>query len=243
MTHPVPDQSPSCPPSSHDPSPQALSEPPSKPIDCLFATILGVLLPFHLAAAGADPGLARAAIIQLIDAYQSATAAELDQVGRMLGFSAAAMDNLRLSMRSGLSDRKVLQYRANAVALSRIAEQCRKTLEVMQTKREQPGETAAMPHPQPMPVSKPAPFAPLPPAAPPPSAPPAQAQPAARPVSAVEGDPEFATDIGSMQRNTRAMLADLQMMMRDLESEAPASPDTPIVPERSQPNLGDTAAA
>jgi hypothetical protein len=243
MTHPAPDQAPSCPPSSHDASSQALHKPPSNPIDCLFATILGVLLPFHLAAAGADPGLTRAAIIQLIDAYQSATAAELDQVGRMLGFSAAAMDNLRLSMRSGLSDRTVLQYRANAVALSRIAEQCRKTLEVMQSKREQTGETAPMPHPQPMPVSKPAPFAPLPPAAPPPSTPPAQPQAAARAVSAVEGDPEFATDIGSMQRNTRAMLADLQMMMRDLASEAPASPDTPIVPERSPPNLGDNAAA
>jgi len=246
MPHPAPEQAPSCPPPSHDPSSQPLSEPPSNPIDCLLATILGVLMPFHLAAAGADPSLARAAIIHLIDAYRSATAAELDLVGQSLGFSAAAMDNLRLSMRPGLSDRKVLQYRANAVALGRMAEQSRKALDVMQTKREQRGATAAMPHPQPMPVSKPPPFGPLPPAAPPPSTPPAKPQAlahqaSARPVSAVEGDPEFATDIATMQRNTRAMLADLQMMMKDLESEAPAPPDTPN--DRGQPDPGDTATA
>jgi hypothetical protein len=190
-----------------DPTPH--SESPPDPIDCLFATILGFTLPFHLVAGG-DPSLARVAILELIEAYNPATAAELDLVGRLAGFSAASMDNLRLSMRPGLPDTKVLKYRANAVALGRSAEQCRKGLEAMQTKRELSGETAAMAHP--VPVPEPAPIAASPPAAPPQGKPPAQHMPIAHPICAhpgvaLEESPEFTGDIAVMQRNARAMLA------------------------------------
>lgn len=60
-------------------------------------------------------------------------------VGRLIGFSVVAMDNLRLSMNKDLSDTKVLHYRSNAVALSRAAEQCRTILVVLQDNRK-PGQ-------------------------------------------------------------------------------------------------------
>ena len=73
---------------------------PPNAIDCIFEQILGFMLPFYLAAAGGDAGLAREAIAELVDAYDCATAAELEPlVGRILGFSTVAMDNLRLSMK------------------------------------------------------------------------------------------------------------------------------------------------
>jgi hypothetical protein len=181
------------------------------------------MLPFYLPGAGGDAAVVRALMLELIEAYHATTAAESDLVGRLLGFSAAAMDNLRLSMRPDLSDRKILQYRANAVALNRSADQCRKTLDAMQTKREQ-GELAAMthpmPHPTPPPISPPRPS--FSPREMPPEQPHASSQTAfAYPGSAVEGDPEFACDLQTMKRNTRAMLADLQAIAKDLDPEAP----------------------
>jgi hypothetical protein len=182
--------------------------------DCLFAAILRFMLPFYLDGAGGNVDVARAAIVELIEAHGAATAAELDLVGRQIGFSAAAMDNLRLSMRAGLSDTKVLQYRGNAVALSRSAEQCRKVLEAKQSRREQQRGQAARAQSPPEP--EPEPLVTSPPTVPSPG------WPAGRNSgSMLDGDPEFCSDIATMKRNTNAMLADLQARARDLGPKAP----------------------
>ncbi|WP_158921758.1 hypothetical protein [Acidisphaera sp. S103] len=191
-----------------------MSDPASQPdlTECLFSTILGFTLPFYLAGAGGNVGAANKAVVELVAAYGAVTAPELDLVGRLVGFSAAAMDNLRLSMQADLSDAKVLHYRGNAVALGRLAEQCRKALEAMQTKREQASATRPMPQPRPAPVAPPKP--PLPPR----EMPPAQPQ-ASTPM--VEDDPQFTYDIETMKRNARAMIADLQARGRALGPDSP----------------------
>jgi hypothetical protein len=111
-------------------------EPPT--YDCTLDTILGFLLPFFLAAASGNPEHAKAAIRELIGAYNASTPQELDLVGRIIGFSIASLDNLRLSMTPDLSDTKVLRYRSNAVTLSRASNQAMKALEALQAKQEQP---------------------------------------------------------------------------------------------------------
>jgi hypothetical protein len=126
-----------------------MTQPESQPaaIDCIFDNILAFMLPFFLSAAGGDANLGRATIQQLAEAYNATTATELELVGRILGFSTVAMDNLRLSMNPGMSDTKILRYRSNAVALSRAGEQCRKILEAVQASRK-PAETPiAIPRP------------------------------------------------------------------------------------------------
>jgi hypothetical protein len=195
-------------------------------IDCLFTTILDFLLPFYLAGAGGNAEIARIAIADLVEAYDAATTRELDLAGRLVGYNAAAMDNLRLSMRADLSDRKILQYRNNAVALGRLAEQSRLLLEAMQTKRQQAHAQHPMPQPRPAPVAPPKPSAP--PHGQPPAQPHASAHPAqAYPPSAVEGDPQFICDIATMKHNMLAVLADLQGAATALEP----NPDQP--PKRS----------
>jgi hypothetical protein len=134
----------------------------STPINCIRATICGFLIPFFLTAAGGNLEAARAAILELIDAYNACTITELDLVGRIVGFSIVAMDNLRLSMTQDLSDTKVLRYRSNAVALSRAAEQARHILMVLQETREMTGNIprpaiAAEPQVQPATPPKPQP--------------------------------------------------------------------------------------
>ena len=108
--------------------------------DCVLASILEFMLPFFLVAAAGNAGLARSAIKELIDAYQPGTPTELDLVGRIIGFSTAALDNLRLSMAPDLSDTKVLRYRCNAVTLSRASDQALKTLEALQARQQQTGK-------------------------------------------------------------------------------------------------------
>lgn len=109
--------------------------------ECVMETIIGFLLPFFLAAAGGNADTARAAIRQLIDAYNATTATELDLAGRIVGFSIAALDNLRLSMEADLSDTKVLRYRSNAVTLGRASNQARKALEAIRANPDQPYNT------------------------------------------------------------------------------------------------------
>lgn len=168
--------------------------------DCILGNILGFMLPFLTSAAG-NADLARAAIKELIDAYQASSATELDLVGRIIGFSVAAMDNLRLSMAPDLPPAKVLRYRSNAVTLSRSSDQALKILEAVQAKREQlskiprPAIAAAPPPP----VRKATPIMPAP-----------------SPVTAVPsnagqingGVSEFpAMDIETMKRDARIMMA------------------------------------
>nr|WP_294508649.1 hypothetical protein [uncultured Rhodopila sp.] len=161
--------------------------------DCLFEQILGFMLPFYLAAAGGDAKLARDAILELLDAYNSATATELELAGRIVGFSTVAMENLRLSMQPEMSDAQVLRYRSNAVALSRAAEQCRTILEVMQGKRK--------PLDKPLTVPRPA-------IAPAPEVRAEKTKPVTskQPLVAVGGIPMVPADLESMRQDARMML-------------------------------------
>jgi hypothetical protein len=191
------------------------AEPETTTIDCIFENILGFMLPFFLSSAGGDADLARGAIRELAEAYNVATATELELVGRILGFSTVAMDNLRLSMNSEMSDTKVLRYRSNAVALSRAGEQCRKILDVMQANRK--------PAHQPMIIPAPAiAAAPAPAAKAQPSAPRAPASPS-RPgeVSLLPAG------IETMKRDAREMLAAFSNNSGPLARSAAAFPNIP----------------
>jgi hypothetical protein len=132
------------------------SNPIAPTTGCIFATLLSFMLPFFLAGAGGDQLIATAAIRELIDAYNAGTATELDLVGRIIGFSTAAMDNLRLSMTPGMSDTKVLRYRSNAVTLCRSSDAARKLLDALQAgreaKRQIPRPSIAIAPPTPKPV-------------------------------------------------------------------------------------------
>jgi hypothetical protein len=159
--------------------------------DCIFATILGFMLPFFLAGAAGNQQIATIAIRELIDAYNARTPTELDLVGRIVGFSIAAMDNLRLSMAPGLSDTKVLRYRANAVTLCRSSDTARKMLDALQAgqevKRDVPRPSIATAPPAPRPV------------------PPVNAPATAKLPNA--GASELPTDIDTMKRDARTMMA------------------------------------
>jgi hypothetical protein len=98
---------------------------------CTLDIIIGFLLPFFLAAAG-NADSAKDTIRQLIADYRPRTPTELDLVGRIIGFSIATLDNLRLSMTPGLSDTRVLRYRSNAVSLSRSSNQALRLLQAYQ---------------------------------------------------------------------------------------------------------------
>jgi hypothetical protein len=112
---------------------------PSETMERAREAICMLLMPFFLLGAADDPEKAHAAVNALIQAYNPADTLELDLVARIIGFSTAALDNLRLSMASpALSDTKVLRYRSTAVSLSRSAEQCRTTLQKI---RSAPPET------------------------------------------------------------------------------------------------------
>jgi hypothetical protein len=105
-------------------------------MDRAFEAICVLLMPFFLLGAEDDPEKARGAVADLLNAYDPANVQELDLVARIVGFSAAALDNLRLSITSlTLSDTKVLRYRSTAVSLSRSSEQCRTTLKKIQAER------------------------------------------------------------------------------------------------------------
>ena len=77
----------------------------SVPSDCICRTVLDFMLPFFLAGAGGDVDLARAAILELLDAYAPVTMRELDLASRVIVFGIASMDNLRLSMSDPLDVR------------------------------------------------------------------------------------------------------------------------------------------
>ncbi|HEY0423296.1 MAG TPA: hypothetical protein VGC82_08240, partial [Rhodopila sp.] len=140
---------------------------------------------FFLAAAGGNPQIAKAAIRELIEAYNAATPIELDLVGRIIGFSTVAMDNLRLSMTPGLSDTKILRYRSNAATLSRSSDNARTMLEALQA-----GRAAKRDVPRPSVAT--APRAPL------------QTR---LPIKPAEQVSDMATDLEAMKRDARIMMA------------------------------------
>jgi hypothetical protein len=107
--------------------------------DRAFEAICMLLMPFFLIGAGDDPEKARGAVADLLRTYDPANMQELDLAARVIGFSAAALDNLRLSMaNTALTDAKILRFRSTAVSLSRSAEQCRATLKKIQADRPEP---------------------------------------------------------------------------------------------------------
>jgi hypothetical protein len=109
---------------------------PQATMDRAFNAICILLMPFFLIGASDDPEKARGAVADLLRAYDPANPQELDLAARIIGFSAAALDNLRLSMTDpALPDTKRLRYRSSAVSLSRSSEQCRATLKKIQTER------------------------------------------------------------------------------------------------------------
>lgn len=111
-------------------------------MDRAFEAICMLLMPFFLIGAGDDPEKARRAVADLLRTYGAANLQELDLAARVIGFSAAALDNLRLSMASPTpADVKILRFRSNAVSLSRSAEQCRTTLKKIQADRPKPQDT------------------------------------------------------------------------------------------------------
>ena len=213
----------------------SLTEPPPNAFDVIFENILGFLLPFFLASAGGDVALGRAAIQELAEAYSVATATELELVGRLLGFSVVAMDNLRLSMDPEMSISMVLRYRSNAVALSRAGEQCRKILEVLQGNRKPVQKSVSIQEPNvpapkmPMPGIAAAPPAPIPTKAPVPTK---AAAILDRPVAATLGGAAlpadfmsgFPLDIASMKRDARLLLA---AFAKDAGAQPAAAADFP----------------
>jgi hypothetical protein len=70
-------------------------------IDCLFETILGVLLPFFIVGAGGNADIARAAVRELIDACNASTPTELDLVGGRFGEAGRGGITLWLPARGG----------------------------------------------------------------------------------------------------------------------------------------------
>jgi hypothetical protein len=100
--------------------------------DCLTTACQAICLTlaaFALPAAGGDLAKANALIADMILAHQPANMMELELAGRIVGFSLAAMDNLRMSIADPeMADAKVLRCRSSAASLSRSAEQCRAAL-------------------------------------------------------------------------------------------------------------------
>jgi hypothetical protein len=111
---------------------------PQATMDRAFDAICMLLMPFFMIGASDDPRKAHGAVADLLRAYEPANPQELDLAARIIGFSAAALDNLRLSMANpAMPDAKVLRYRSTAVSLSRSSEQCRATLKKIQAERPQ----------------------------------------------------------------------------------------------------------
>ena len=136
--------------------------------DCIRVSICGFLVPFFLAGAGGNLEVARAAVLELIDCYNPGSPAELDLVGRIVGFSFAALDNLAVAAGGNLSDTKLLRYRSNAVSLSRASDQARQMLQMVQQGQENtrkiprptvaaaPNRPAPAPRPDPLQLKAPA---------------------------------------------------------------------------------------
>jgi hypothetical protein len=189
----------------------SLAEPLPTAVDVIFENILEFLLPFFLSSAGGNADLGRCAIQAMAEAHDAATVTELDLVGRILGFSVVAMDNLRLSMSKGMSDNKILRYRSNAVALSRAGEQCRIILEVVQAKRKsEPTTVIVVPPRVPAPRIEPAPAAVV------------KKVPAERPVVSGNGAPARGLPVGGFPieaLNIAGLPADfLSEMPKDIEA-------------------------
>jgi len=216
----------------------SLAEPPIDAVDVIFENILAFLLPFFLFAAGSEAALARSAIRELAEAYDAATVTELELVGRILGFSVVAMDNLRLSMAQGMSDNKKLRYRSNAVALSRAGDRCREILDIVQSHRTSAHKTPPSELPRvPAPAVEPAPPVPAPkapagdPVASNSKAPIARLLATALPAGGLPADflSGAPKDIESMKRDARILIAAFA------RNGAASGPATAVLPTNPDP--------
>ena len=71
---------------------------PSLSIADVQSAVIDRLLPFFIDTAGGDAALARAMVLDQIQAHGPVSAADLLRVGRIIGLRMAAVGNLRLSM-------------------------------------------------------------------------------------------------------------------------------------------------
>jgi hypothetical protein len=222
---------------------QSVSQPmPYKEANkCLFVTILSCMLPFYAPSTDGDTNLALAAIAEMIESCRAATPAEFDLAGRLLGYAAAAMQSLKRSMKPDLTDALILQYRRNAIALGRSAEQCRKLLEAMQTKREKQREQAAAASA--MPAPRPAPVTPPRPSAPPRQMPPRQPHPPAQDAAAPSQAPAKPQASAQLETPGRPKVQpQAAAHAASAQPEPAAQPKPPAQPQADQPAAGPPSA-
>jgi len=104
-----------------------------------------------------DPGLARRAAQQAIEAYQPHNTHELIATGQILGFALTALETLRQSTSDSLSPSMQLKFRGNANGLNRSARDNTRVLDTIRdTQPNLAGQAAMAGWPQPAPPPQPA---------------------------------------------------------------------------------------
>jgi hypothetical protein len=101
---------------------------PTNPDTVFTHLIIAFLTPMFLATTGGDATYARAAATQTVNAYAARNPAELLPIAQVIALGLAMLSSLSLSMQDDLPVPLILRLRANAVSLSRAAEQGRRTL-------------------------------------------------------------------------------------------------------------------
>jgi hypothetical protein len=108
-----------------------------RPTDVFTHLIIACLTPMFLAATSGDPNHSRAAVIEIIDAHNPRTQADLLPIAQIIAFGLAVLSSISLSMTENLPVPLILRLRGNATSLNRATEQCRRAL------RETPAPSAA----------------------------------------------------------------------------------------------------
>ena len=101
---------------------------PIHPSDILISLIVALLAPMFLTSANGDITFARLAALETISVYRARNQADLIVIAQAVAFGLAALGSLSLSMLDGLSPKMILQFRGNATACHRCAEQSRRIL-------------------------------------------------------------------------------------------------------------------
>ncbi len=98
------------------------------PAQFLRNLIVTLLAPMFLGVTGGDPGLARMAAIETINAYRAQNLSDLIAIAQIIAYGLAALGSLSLSMADDVSLSMTLRLRGNANACTRSAEQNRRAL-------------------------------------------------------------------------------------------------------------------
>jgi hypothetical protein len=98
------------------------------PSDILLHLIITLLAPTFLVASGGDIYFARVAALDTVNAYRARDHADLIAIAQIIACGLTGLGSLSLSMADDISLSMTLRLRGNAVALSRVAEQNRRTL-------------------------------------------------------------------------------------------------------------------